>query len=142
MQEKILIVEDNPQNMKLIEMTLRGKGYTLLKATDGEEALDIAMREQPALIIMDMQLPKLNGLEVTKRLRKTLAFSHTPIIALTAYAMKGDKENFINGGCDAYVSKPINTRELPGMIAEMLRQRKKVTLGINGDANEKESSCN
>ena len=142
MQEKILIVEDNPQNMKLIEMTLRGKGYTLLKATDGEEALDIAMREQPALIIMDMQLPKLNGLEVTKRLSKTLAFSHTPIIALTAYAMKGDKENFINGGCDAYVSKPINTRELPGMIAEMLRQRKKVTLGINGDANGKESSCN
>jgi len=125
MQEKILIVEDNPQNMKLIEMTLRGKGYTLLKATDGEEALDMAMREQPDLIIMDMQLPKLNGLEVTKRLRKTSAFSHTPIIALTAYAMKGDREKFISGGCDAYVSKPINTRELPGMIAEMLRQRQK-----------------
>jgi len=125
MQEKILIVEDNPQNMKLIEMTLRGKGYTLLKATDGEEALDMAMREQPDLIIMDMQLPKLNGLEVTKQLRKTSAFSHTPIIALTAYAMKGDREKFISGGCDAYVSKPINTRELPGMIAEMLRQRQK-----------------
>lgn len=125
MQEKILIVEDNPQNMKLIEMTLRGKGYTLLKATDGEEALGMAMREQPDLIIMDMQLPKLNGLEVTKRLRETSAFSHTPIIALTAYAMKGDKENFISGGCDAYVSKPINTRELPEMIAEMLRQRQK-----------------
>ena len=125
MKEKILIVEDNPQNMRLIKMVLRDKGYTLLEATDGEEALDLAKRELPDLIIMDIQLPKLSGLEVTKKLRETSAFSHVPIIALTAYAMKGDKEKFINAGCDAYVSKPINTRELPGVIAEMLLQAAK-----------------
>ena len=125
MKEKILIVEDNPQNMRLLEMVLRAKNYTLLKATDGEEALDIAIRERPDLIIMDIQLPKVNGLEVTRKLRETPLFSHTPIIAITAYAMKGDKERVIESGCDAYLSKPINTRELPEMIAEMLLQRQK-----------------
>lgn len=125
MKEKILIVEDNPQSMRLLEMVLKAKNYTLLKATDGEEALDMVMSERPDLIIMDIQLPKVNGLEVTKKLRETPAFSHTPIIAITAYAMKGDKERVIESGCDAYLSKPINTRELPEMIAEMLLQRRK-----------------
>ena len=133
MSERILIVEDNPQNMRLIEMTLRAKGYTLLMATDGEEALDMAMRERPDLIIMDMQLPKVNGLKVTRKLRNTPAFSHTPIIAITAYAMKGDKERVIESGCDAYLSKPINTRELPEMIAEMLLQRQKDNPNTNGN---------
>ena len=123
MSDRILIVEDNPENMRMLEMVLRAKNYTLLKATDGEEALDIAMRERPDLIIMDIQLPKMNGLEVTRKLRETPAFSQTPIIAITAYAMKGDKERVIESGCDAYLSKPINTRELPEMIAEMLLQR-------------------
>jgi len=122
---RILIVEDNPENMRLLEMVLRAKNYTLLKATDGEEALDMAMRERPDLIIMDIRLPKMNGLEVTRKLRETPAFSHTPIIAITAYAMKGDKERVIESGCDAYLSKPINTRELPEIIAEMLLQRQK-----------------
>jgi len=125
MKGRILIVEDNPLNMRLLEMVLRAKSYTLLKATNGEEALDMAMREQPDLIIMDIQLPKINGLEVTRKLRETPAFSHTPIIGVTAYAMKGDKEKVIESGCDAYLSKPINTRELPEMIAEMLLQRQK-----------------
>lgn len=106
-------------------MVLGDKGYTLLEATDGEEALDVALRELPDLIIMDIQLPKLSGLEVAKKLRETSAFSHVPIIALTAYAMKGDKERFIEAGCDAYVSKPIDTRELPGVIAEMLHNTKR-----------------
>ena len=118
-------MEDNPQNMKLIEMILRSKSYTLLKAIDGEEALNMATREQPDLIVMDIQLPKMSGLEVTKRLRKMPVFSHTPIIALTAYAMKGDKERFIEAGCDAYLAKPISTRELPVMIDNMLEQRQK-----------------
>lgn len=121
MNEKILIVEDNPQNMRLIEMTLKAKGYTLLKAVDGEEALDVAIREQPDLIIMDIQLPKLSGLEVTRRLRQKPGFDHTPIIAITAYAMKGDKEKSIEAGCNAYLPKPINTRELPNLIAKMLQ---------------------
>ncbi len=125
MKEKILIVEDSPLNMRLLEMVLRAKSYTLLKAINGEEALDMAMRERPDLIIMDIQLPKMSGLEVIRELRETPAFSHTPIIGVTAYAMKGDKEKVIESGCDAYLSKPINTRELPEMIAEMLLQRQK-----------------
>lgn len=125
MKDKILIVEDNPQNMRLIEMILRVKGYTLLKATDGEQALDMAMRELPDLILMDIQLPKMSGLEVTKKLRENPAFSHIPIIALTAYAMKGDKERFIDGGCNAYLPKPFDTRELSRVIAEMLPNTKR-----------------
>ena len=123
MKERILIVEDNPQNMRLLEMVLRARNYALLKATDGEEALDVAMRERPDLIIMDIQLPKLNGLEVTRKLRETPELRHTPIIGVTAYAMKGDRERVIESGCDAYLSKPINTRELPEVIARMLLQR-------------------
>jgi len=123
MKEKILIVEDNPVHTRVIEMTLRGKNYTLLKATNGEEALDIAKRERPDLILMDLNLPQMTGFEVAKKLRDNPAFSRTPIIALTAYAMRGDRERVIESGCDAYLSKPINTRELPGMIAKMLSQR-------------------
>ena len=120
MKEKILIVEDNPVHMRLMEMTLRAQNYTILKATDGEEALDIATREQPDLILMDIRLPKKNGFEVTQKLRENPAFSHTPIIAITAHAMRGDRERVIESGCDVYLSKPVNTRELPVMVAEML----------------------
>ena len=125
MKEKILIVEDNPQNMRLFEMTLRSKGYRLLTATDGEEALDMATRKKPDLIIMDIYLPKVSGLEVTKRLRQMPAFNHVPIIAVTAHAMKGDKEKIIEAGCDAYLPKPINTRQLPEVVTEMLLQGQK-----------------
>ena len=125
MKEKILIVEDNPLHTKLIEMTLRTKNYTLLKATDGEKALDIARKERPDLIIMDLNLPGMTGFEVTKKLRENPAFSHTPIIAITAYAMARDREMVIESGCDAYLSKPIDTRELPGVIAELLSARRK-----------------
>jgi CheY-like chemotaxis protein len=126
MPKKILIVEDNPQNMKVELMALRPHGYILLQATDGEEALQIAMRDKPDLIIMDIQLPKVSGLEVTGRLRQMPDFRHTPIIAVTAYAMRGDKEKAIEAGCNAYLSKPINTRELPKVVAEMLSKGKKI----------------
>jgi len=132
MPNKILIVEDNPQNMKLILMTLRRYGYNLLEATDGEEALKIVKGEKPDLIITDLQLPKIGGLEITRRLRQMPAFSHIPIIAVTAHAMKGDKEKIMEAGCNAYLPKPFNTRELPRVIAEMLqtvpkKQRLKTT---------------
>ncbi len=123
-------------------MILRPHGYTFLEARDGEEALEIAVRDKPDLIIMDIQLPKMNGLEVTRRLRQIPAFSHTPIIAVTAYAMKGDKERIIKAGCDAYLSKPINTRELPAVVAKMLLDRDKIIPNINKDSNEKENPHN
>ena len=125
MKEKILVAEDNPPSMRLIEMTLRARDYTLLKATDGQKALEIAIRERPDLIIMDIQLPKMSGLEVIKRLRKMPECSHIPILTLTAYAMKGDREKFIEAGCDAYLSKPVSPREILEVVAEMLLQHKK-----------------
>jgi len=121
MTKKILIVEDNLQNMKVVVLALKTHGYTLLEATDVEEALKIAIRDKPDLFIIDIQLPRISGLELTKRLRQMPASSNTPIIAVTAYAMKGDKEKVIEAGCDTYLSKPINTRELPRVVAEMLR---------------------
>ena len=124
-KKRVLLVEDNRQNMKLLEMVLRMRSYILLKAFDGEEALDVATREQPDLIVMDMQLPKMSGIEVTKRLRQMPDFSQTPIIALTAYTMKGDRERFLKAGCDTYLSKPISTRELPVVIDQMLRDGEK-----------------
>ena len=124
MPEKILIAEDNPQNMRLVEMTLRNRDYTLLRATDGREALDIARRELPDLIIMDIRLPGISGLEVTRKIRENPATSRIPIIGMTAYAMKGDREKLMEAGCDAYLSKPINTRELPGVITVMLSRQK------------------
>jgi two-component system cell cycle response regulator DivK len=124
MSRKILIVEDDPRSLKMIRMTLRPYGYSLLEATDGEEALKVACSDKPDLIIMDLRLPKVSGLEVTRQLRQMSNFNHISIIAITAYAMKGDKEKAISAGCDAYVAKPINTRELPRLITEMLLQRK------------------
>ncbi len=125
MEEKILIVEDNPVHTRLMEMTLRAKNYTILKATDGEEALIIAMKERPDLILMDLNLPKMTGFEVTRKLRENPAFSHTPIIALTAYPLEGDSQRIIDSGCDMYLTKPIDTRELPEVIAKMLSQGQK-----------------
>ena len=125
MSKKILIVEDDPRSLKMIQMTLRPYGYSLLEATDGEEALKVARSDKPDLIIMDLRLPKVSGLEVTRQLRQMSDFSHIAIIAITAYAMKRDREMVIESGCDAYLSKPIDTRELPGVIAELLSGRKR-----------------
>ncbi len=133
MKEKILIIEDNSQNVRLLKMALRAKGYTLLEAADGEEALDMAINNKPDLIIMDIQLPKVNGVEVTKKLRQMSDFKQTPIIAVTAYAMKGDEEKIMKAGCDAYLSKPINTRQLPEIVAKMLLQRQKDSIEGNGN---------
>ncbi len=124
MAGKVLIVEDNAQNMKVMTMTLRASGYTLVQAQDGEEALEKVRSEKPDLIIMDMRLPKIDGVEATKRIREMPEFKSVPIIAVTAYAMKGDKEKFLDAGCDAYLSKPINTRQLPGVVAEMINGHK------------------
>ena len=120
MTQKVLIVEDNPQNLKVAMMALRPGGYEFSQATDGEEAVRVAMEGKPDLILMDIQLPKMDGLEATRRLRREPDFKNTPIIALTAYAMKGDEEKTREAGCDYYLSKPVNTRELRDVVANML----------------------
>ena len=134
MTERILIVEDHPDNMRLIRMILRARGYTTLEATDGEKALDMAIRERPDLIVMDIQLPKVSGLEVTRRLRVMPGLGRIPIIAITAYAMKGDRERIINAGCDVYLPKPIDTRRLPGLIDELLQSSKQTHTNNGGNS--------
>lgn len=117
MPKKVLIVEDDPKNLKLAMMTLKSRGYDLVCAVDGEEAVSTAISEKPDIILMDMQLPKISGIDAIKQIRE---HTEIPILALTAYAMKGDEDKYIDAGCTAYMSKPINTRELPLKVAELL----------------------
>ena len=116
----LLIVEDNQMNMKLIEMALRQDDYHFLRASNGEEALEMTEREKPSLIIMDVQLPGISGLEVTRRLRGKAEYARVPILAVTAYAMKEDEERALDAGCDMYITKPIDTRVLRQTVAEMV----------------------
>jgi two-component system cell cycle response regulator DivK len=120
MPKKVLIVEDDPKNLKLAMMTLKSRGYELIYAVDGEEAVSTALNEKPDIILMDMQLPKISGIDAIKQIREHPDFSQIPILALTAYAMKGDEDKYIDAGCTSYMSKPINTRELPMKVAELL----------------------
>lgn len=118
--KKILVVDDNNDSRELVVKVLKKQGYTLCTAVDGEDALQKAEEEQPDLILMDISLPKLDGHEVTKRLKSRVEFQNVPIIALTAHAMKGDREKSLAAGCDDYLSKPFNIRELPGFIKKHL----------------------
>ena len=108
MKKTVLIVEDNELNMKLFNDLLEANGYATLQTRNGIEALDIARRERPDLILMDIQLPEISGLEVTKWLKEDDDLRAIPIIAITAFAMKGDEERIRAGGCEAYISKPIS----------------------------------
>ncbi len=119
--KKILIVEDNQDNRELVVKILKNKGYQIIEAADGEEALEKVTREKPDLILMDISIPKIDGYEVTKRLKDQEEFKHIPIVALTAHAMKGDREKFISIGFEGYISKPINIRELPEQIRSYLK---------------------
>lgn len=117
----ILIVEDNQDSRELVVKVLKAYGYLMIEAIDGEEALAKAAAEHPDLILMDISLPKLDGYEVIRRLKAQEAFASTPIIALTAHAMKGDREKALAAGCQDYITKPVNIRELPARIEALLR---------------------
>lgn len=104
----ILIVEDNELNMKLFRDLLEAHGFNTLQAKNGSEALELIREHRPDLVIMDMQLPEVSGLEVTKQIKSDDDIKSIPVIAVTAFAMKGDEEKFRAGGCEAYVAKPIS----------------------------------
>lgn len=108
MAKRILIVEDNDLNMKLFQDLLEASGYETLQTRSGAEALEIARSERPDLIVMDIQLPEMSGLDVTGRLKGDPELAAIPIIAVTAFAMKGDEERIRAQGCEAYLSKPIS----------------------------------
>ncbi|OGQ82025.1 MAG: two-component system response regulator [Deltaproteobacteria bacterium RIFCSPLOWO2_12_FULL_60_19] len=119
--EPILIVDDNPMNLKLVRVLLAGEGYDVKTATNAEEALEVLKTFPPRLILMDIQLPEMDGLELTRRLKANGETRGIVILALTAYAMKGDEEKALNAGCDGYIAKPIDTRKLPSQVAGFLR---------------------
>jgi two-component system cell cycle response regulator DivK len=116
----ILIVEDNPRNRKLLRDVLGHAGYRTLEASSAEEGLLLARSERPALVLMDIQLPGIDGVEGLARLRADEDTAAIPVVAVTAFAMKDDRERFLSAGFDDYVEKPINVRELPARVAALL----------------------
>ena len=108
MTKKVLIVEDNELNMKLFHDLLDSQGYETLQTREGLQALALARQYRPDLILMDIQLPEISGLEVTKWLKDDEELNHIPVVAVTAFAMKGDEERIRQGGCEGYLSKPIS----------------------------------
>lgn len=120
MSRKILIVEDIPMNRKLIRDILIYYGYEIIEAENGEKAVRIAREQKPDLIIMDLQMPLMNGFEAIKILRSDPATKDITVIAVTSFAMAGDREKVLAAGFDDYISKPLNTRELPEMVKKLL----------------------
>jgi len=118
---KILIVEDNEESLYLAKFILEKEGYEVIEARDGPEALDKTSTETPDLILMDMQLPILDGYETTRRIKADERLTKIPVIALTAYAMKGDREKTREAGCDGYISKPIIPEEFIKTINSYLK---------------------
>ncbi len=118
--EPILIVDDNPVNLKLARVLFTTEGYDVRTATDAQEALAVLETFRPRLILMDIQLPGMDGLELTRRLKSDPLTRNVIIVAVTAYAMKGDEERALSAGCDGYVPKPIDTHVLPDVVAEYL----------------------
>ena len=128
--EIILIIDDNLINLKLLKVLLKLEGYEVHTATDANEALDLLTTINPHVILMDLQLPVMDGLELTQLLKRNPKYKNTIIIAITAYAMKGDKERALAAGCDDYMSKPIDIDAISKMIAAYIH-RKKDTVGIS-----------
>ncbi len=119
--KKVLVVEDNQDNREMVVKALKFNGYQVIEAVDGQEAIEKAKAENPDLILLDIYLPKMDGYEVTKRLKGDYEVRSIPIIALTAHAMKGNREEALAAGCDGYIPKPIDVRELPKQIEHFLK---------------------
>jgi len=118
--KRILVVEDNETNIYLIGFILRKNKYEVIEARSGEKGVELALKERPDLIIMDIQLPGIDGLEATRRIRESEAEEEIPIIALTSYAMTGDREKSLAAGCTGYLKKPINPDTFMGEIEKYL----------------------
>ena len=113
-----LIIEDNPDNMELISFILEKGGYEILKAETGEEGVEMTLKELPDFVILDIQLPGIDGYEVLHRIRKSEVDGSIPIIAVTSYAMSGDRERLLEAGCNGYIEKPID----PGKFIDQIRE--------------------
>jgi two-component system cell cycle response regulator DivK len=118
--ERILLVEDNAQNRRLAQFLLKSRGYTVYEATSGEAALELARAHLPDLILMDLRLPGLDGFTATKALKDDDLTKRIPVIALTAFAMEGDRDKALQAGCDGYITKPIDTKGFPAAVSRYL----------------------
>ena len=121
--ESILIVDDNEVNLKLARLLLEMSGYIVKTSEDAEQALEVLQSFRPDLILLDIQLPGISGLELARKLKADDRFNEIILVALTAYAMKGDEEKMLNAGCDGYIAKPLDTRTLAVSVAEYLKRR-------------------
>jgi two-component system, cell cycle response regulator DivK len=121
---EILYIEDNDQNFYLVSFILTAKGYSVLRARDGREGIAIAGTKRPSLILLDIQLPVMDGYETARELRKNPDLAQIPIVALTSYAMPGDREKALASGCSGYIEKPINPKTFTGQIEEYLGPKK------------------
>ena len=122
----ILYIEDNPYSRTLVRRILEARGYTVLEADNGVTGLATAQEAMPDLILMDLSMPDMDGYETSQQIKSIPQLQHIPIVALTAHAMRGDREKALAAGCDGYISKPIDARALPGQIARFLNKRQKV----------------
>jgi len=116
--KRVLIVEDNEKSMKLFRDVLQATGYSTLEATTGEEAIELSLSQAPALVLMDVQLPGIDGVEALERLRQNKRTASIPVLALTAQAMSGDRDRFLDAGFDGYLSKPVDVAELLQAVRE------------------------
>jgi len=123
MSKRILVIEDQEDNRQIVRDLVTASGYELIEATTGEEGLEVASRERPDLILMDIQLPGIDGYEVTRRIKANPKLSKIPIIAVTSYALSGDDKKAFAAGCDSYVTKPYSPRLLLAKIREYLPQK-------------------
>ena len=130
MMTHILVVDDNPINLKLASDVLEMEGYSTLKAVDAERAQEMLEQTIPDLILMDIALPGMDGLTLTRKLKADERLRHVPVIALTAFAMKGDDRKALEAGCDGYITKPIDTRKLGEQVAEWLRSSRANAKGL------------
>lgn len=118
--KKALVIEDNEDNMKLITFILAKNGYSAIKAENGKKGIELALKERPDFILLDIQLPDINGLEALKEIRRSEIDGKIPIIAITSYAMSGDRERMLEAGCSGYIEKPIDPVNIINRIREIL----------------------
>jgi two-component system cell cycle response regulator DivK len=117
-QKTVLYIEDNFHNRRIVRKILQSRGYTVIEAEDGQSGLDMIQELKPPLVLLDIGLPGMDGLEVVRQIRRDAQLRETPVIAITASAMRGDRERFLSAGCSDYISKPIQAMELLNMVAD------------------------
>ncbi len=120
--ETLLVVDDNATNQKLLRVMLNAEGYVVYTATTAEEAIALLRTLRPAVILLDLQLPGMDGFAFARRMKRDPAYAAIPIVAITSYAMQGDREKALDAGCDEYVKKPIDTRALPRLVRAMVQR--------------------